>query len=420
MKNKNKYNIILENSYTNLQSISEETESSDLNSFYNQLISGVIEQSIPNTIASAVCSVQPLLHPGGAVLGVRRSLDTSTNEIKINVKKQAVNNLYESKYKSIITIEAGQDLKSIINSNEFNVFLDAASAESADKIDSVIVPVLRNLAKPIGSGSILLDSSITEAGLQILYIINLGLAEINSEIKRGMVGFAIVSPTLAAVLSTRILSNNDSYGTNKFIANISKRDSETSTYDQVPEIGSLSKKNPYYIGTAGNVEFYVDPMAPTDSAVIGYKGTVEGESAVIYAPYQYAIQQFPDADTGNTILFSSARFGYMRNPLDTGTGNNDSDFLRRMEFDCSQVGGGFGGTGGTTVPHAVYNYARDEFTATAGQTDFDVSGSGLLARVFVEGVMLQADQYTFSNPTVHLNEGLSDGTQVAVESFSVA
>lgn len=383
--------ILLENSIreSNISNnlLNEDTNTSDINSAFESMLSSLIETTIPKTIASSVCSVQPLVNgPDGFAYGVKRTVDPVTSEIKIKVKRQKAHANIVKRFTADFTSEFISDFGSFFDKIEADLFVQVASAESAQYVDSIIVPVLRNLATPMSP--IVLNSEVQIGYDQMLHSVYEALVDINRNVKRGLSGFAILSPTLAGLFAQ--------YGGNSNISN-------------VIDSAKNNEHNIYYLGHSGTVDFYMDTLAPNDEIVVGYKSDIEGESALIYNPYIHTIYRTTSAEDSNEHYYSITRFGYTRNPLDNGNSNHDSDFLRVFSVDASNVG--------TKLNSALNNYQRDDFVATAGQTNFTVTGTGAVSRVFVNGVYVRDRDYIYNNPNVTLVNALNANDAVSIETF---
>ncbi len=376
--------------------INEETNSSDLNTNFDYLINNLIEMTVPKTISSSVCSVQPLLHgPGGKAYGVKRSVDPITSEIKISVDSSNVIANFSKRFKSDFTGEVMDEYNNVFNKIERDIFIQAASAESSSYVDSIILPVLRNLATPMAPS--VLDGNPETAYYQMLHNIHLALVDINRTTKRGLRGYAILSPTLAGLFC----QFNDIYN-------------DSNNVDT-----SRSARDIYFLGGTDQVDYYIDPMAPQDDVVVGYRSEIEGETAVIYCPYTFTVYKTDGVEDGNGLYYSLTRFGYIRNPLDNGSSNHDSDFLRIFALDASAVGDTSGAGAGTTLNSGVNNYQRDDSVAGAGDTTITSTGTGLVPRLFIDGVYIDNSEYSWTSPNVTLNSALVGGEKISLETFDI-
>lgn len=375
--------------------LNEATDSSSVQSGLDSLIGNVIETAIPKSIASNVCSVQPLFNgPNGKVFGVKRTLDTVTNEIKLKVASKTVNSNYSKRFKSSFTTEFIQDLASTTGFIEADLFKQTTAAESSTYVDSVIVPVLRNLAIPMQP--VVLDGSPETAYFQLLYNVHLALVSINNSTKRGISGYAILSPSLAAIFA----QFND-------------------IYNDGEQPDRVYNRNIYFLGKTHQVEYYIDPMAPKDDVVVGYKSEIEGETALIYCPYSFMLYKTVDAENSDTFYHNVTRFGYSRNPLDSGVANHDCDFLRIFNCDISNVGDMTNSGGGTGIASPLSNYKRDDSVATAGQTVITSTGSGVIPRLFVNGEYIEDRFYTWSAPNVTLIKPLNANDSISLETYDI-
>lgn len=387
-----KENAVLTSGETPLQ---ESTDSSSVQAAFDHIITSLIQMTIPKTLASSVCSVQPLVGgPDGKAYGLKRTLDPITNEIKIQIEGANVHADFQKRFKSDFTSEFIQD-SSLHGKMISNIFLQATSAEASGYVDSIIVPVLRNLAKPMAPQ--VLDGNPETAYYQMLHSIHLALVDINRVTKRGLKGYAILSPTLAGLFA----QFNDIYNVN----------------DKVDLEGD--NRDIYLLGETDQVSYYMDPMAPQDDIVVGYYSEIEGETALIYCPYLFTIYKTINAEDTDEWYHNLVRFGYSRNPLDDGTSNHDSDFLRIFALDASAVGDVSGGGSGNTLSSGLSNYQRDDSVAAVGQTVITSTGSGTVARLFIDGVYIHDKNYSWVAPNLTLGTALAGTENISLETYDI-
>jgi hypothetical protein len=387
--------ILKSNALDSSNKLNEETDGTSIDGAFDYLVQELIEMTIPKTIASSVCSVQPLIKgPDGKAYGVKRTLDPITNEIKIKIASSKVHADYSERFKSDFTTEAIED-SAIHGTPVKDIFIQSSSAESSSYVDSVIIPVLRNLAKPMAPA--VLDGNPETAYYQMLHNIHLALVDINRTTKRGLTGYAILSPTLAGLFAQFNEIYNDS------------NDVDT----------SKPRRDIYFLGSTDQVTYYMDPMAPSDDVIVGYNSEIEGETALVFCPYKFTIYKAIAPEDTNTWYHSLVRFGYLRNPLDNGTSNHDSDFLRIFALDASAVGDVSGAGAGNTLSTAINNYQRDDSVATAGQTTINSTGTGTVSRLFVDGVYIPDKKYTFVSPTLTLSTPLVGGEAISLETYDI-
>lgn len=379
-----------------VNSLNEATDSASVISGVDSIIGDIIETAIPKSIASSVCSVQPLLNgPDGNVFGVKRIVDPITNEIKLKIASKKIKSNYSKRFKSSFTTEFIDDLNSTTSFVEKDMFKQTTAAESSNYVDSVIIPTLRNLAIPMAP--VVLDGSPETAYFQMMYNIHLALVSINNETKRGISGYAILSPSLAGLFTQ---FNN--------VYNAPREE----------EYGDKNR-NIFFLGKTKQVDYYIDPMAPKDDIIVGYKSDLEGETALIYSPYIFSLYKTVDSSNSDTYYHSIIRFGYARNPLDSGVGNHDCDFLRIFNCDISNIGDMTNSGAGQSISTALSNYQRDDSVAAAGQTVISSTGTGVIPRLFVNGEYIEDRFYVWSSPDVTLVNPLKLNDSVSLETFDI-
>ena len=92
-----------------------------------------------------------------------------------------------------------------------------------------------------------------------------------------------------------------------------------------------------------------------------------------------------------------------------------TDINSSQWVDASIGGGGGSGGGGATVA-----YSRTAFTATAGQTNFSVAYAAGYVLVYVNGVLLNASDYTATNgTTIVLSTACASGDIFEAVAFNV-
>lgn len=82
-----------------------------------------------------------------------------------------------------------------------------------------------------------------------------------------------------------------------------------------------------YVFTCGETDYYQDINIPVGEIYVGITGG-PNESSIYYTPYkEYFIQGGEDYQTGQSNIFFRLRDDWVTNPIDTGTGAADSDFI---------------------------------------------------------------------------------------------
>jgi hypothetical protein len=67
-----------------------------------------------------------------------------------------------------------------------------------------------------------------------------------------------------------------------------------------------------------------------------------------------------------------------------------------------------------SLQNEINSITRYEFTATEGQTDFDIGDALVLPVVFYNGSIQSSDIYTFSGSILTLSEGVEAGANIQI------
>lgn len=74
-----------------------------------------------------------------------------------------------------------------------------------------------------------------------------------------------------------------------------------------------------YVGTIGKMKVYIDPYAPSDFFVVGYKGESAWDAGFFFCPYtQYVMHRATDPKSLQPIMAFKTRAGYVNNPFFNG------------------------------------------------------------------------------------------------------
>ena len=222
---------------------------------------------------------------------------------------------YYKKIKSNFTRESLQDLIYMMDKDEESVKQDLIrqiSQEIADETDKDFIDYINSIARKRNplvmkyavSGKQSMPDTITE----IITNINLAVADVASHTRRGMNMKIIVSPNIAGLILSSVQYSVTSEEHNE-------------------------DHNPRYIGNIGMSKIFVDHNADREYYTVLYKGDKKGDAAIICSPYELSINWHTEYSSGKENLFYFIRESILRNPQDSGTGIDDSDFAITQDID---------------------------------------------------------------------------------------
>lgn len=86
------------------------------------------------------------------------------------------------------------------------------------------------------------------------------------------------------------------------------------------DIGATTNWNGnLYVGNMGMMKVYIDPYAPSDFFMVGYKGTSAWDAGYFYCPYTpYVLHKGQDPKSLQPIVAFKTRAGYIANPFFNG------------------------------------------------------------------------------------------------------
>lgn len=255
-------------------------------------------------------------------------VDTETkepNRVNIEVKREFVET-QTRKLKSVITQEAVQDIQSQYGENAEDVLADIMSSEVALEMDKEIIDYMRSIAT-IKSDLVLTNSSIadlTYAYLSIASRINKELLGMSAKHGKNITGFVVTSnAVIAGLISAGLMAFGES----------GNLDNQILT-DNDNTIGIMQQY----------VTVVQDKFATEDYVLVGWKqhgdGTngKDGNAGVIFSPYNIAVTEWNDPETGKINKMVLNRYGYVRNAYDEG-GDINSDFFSTFNVDFSNLVG---------------------------------------------------------------------------------
>ena len=296
--------IIKENSNILLNEV---TDSNDI-SFTQKVLSKLIDEKYNNSLMYSVCEIHPTSSSWSSYISTFRKPGTTN----ISVRKTDLYPL-NIKIPTGFTKEVEQDLINMYKSKAVEKVANLLRGISDDQENFYLIEYLNNnsiISNPI-------TVNITNEGW-IPYQIASKVAEITIMINKysfkTMNTFCILPPRWAKYF----LSSPNYIKT--------QADSEST----------------YFVGRYGHIDFYINPIDPgrnqfnndfnndfqninndttSEYCYVGLKDENIGVNSLIFAPYQYEIQEIVNPNTGNIDIFLYNRFSLIENPQsDLATG----------------------------------------------------------------------------------------------------
>jgi len=293
----NSLEIIKKNSGIDL---TEGTNSFDIASTQD-ILSRLIDEKYNNSLMYSVCEVFPLDSTWGSFFTTFRNPDTTNFEIlRKDIYTQNI------KIPTGFTREAWQDIIRMFKDDSSKKAASILRGISDDQENFYLIDYLRNNSI---SKSILAINSTNTGWItsQISMKVAECVIEMNSKSFKTLDSFCILPAKWAeAFLGTAsfVLDNKDNNST-------------------------------YFVGRYGRTDFYINPISPNrnqfnndfsndyensnssndkDYCYVGLKSKEIGYSSLIFAPYQYEIQDIINPDSGDFSMFLYNRFGLVENP----------------------------------------------------------------------------------------------------------
>lgn len=253
----------------------------------------------------------------------RTPVNTGMREVKIDVTNEVAQDIeslfgeeFEEFYQSFLYYD-GTDVdfrKEFEGMTDFEMkkfFMEYATWKMSRKTNTDFVTWLGTVATDMGAYDVAAADDIQN--------IKAVVAELKSKLyETGKTGrtWVVASPKIINYLlskSTTCIPDND-------IANAGKRRPSAFDFN--------------YVFTCGEIDYYQD-INITDKMYAGIIGTA-GESSVFYTPYkEYFVQGGEDYYTGQSNIWFRLRDAWALNPLDNGSGANDSDFIVSADITFS-------------------------------------------------------------------------------------
>lgn len=262
-------------------SLNESTTHADI-AQTDEIISAVISQKWINSLAYAICDIQPLRGPTGGQFAIKYDKVLK----KSIVKRTNVEVINDTTSDTGFTLEAIQDMQKQFGKRA-RTFIGRAlsgisSANENDKLLS-FMDVNSALKAPLT----LSDPTNIETNMfQLSQKVAESVVEINSIDYRTLNSFCVVPLKLAATV----------LGIGNYFT------------DTVVENG-------LYMGKVGKTKFYLNPDPASTTAYVGLSGTTPGNSSIVFSPYQHQVVEAQDPESGNVKLFNVNRYAITLNGL---------------------------------------------------------------------------------------------------------
>ena len=351
-------------------------------SYQTEIVRHIIDVVVPETITNNTAGIftNALTGADNKIFGIKG--DKQNNEIVVTAKTgKMINHL--KLFKSAFTTEAIEDIFAVDKGNDamFKHSIAVTGVQISNYIDSISIPTMRMLAKPVPN--ITFGNDKESNYFNLMFHIQQCLVDINVNVKRGIKGYAILSPIIAANFS-------------QFVS--------------IYNMGDVSNKGRVnYMGSTQTVDFYCDPYAADGDVIVGYRsGSLKGDSGLIVAHQGVFTNKSIDYETGDTYFWTNVRTGLVRNPLDSGTKYEDSDFIRKFKVDVTPL------QTNNFVSKVVDNVTVEHL----GNTDtFSVNGEDI-TRVFINGIM--TDNFIIDGNNGKLKEAPKRQDEISIERVTLA
>lgn len=280
--------------------INETSTSNDI-SRTQKILSHLIDEKYNNSLMYSVCEVIKMKGTWGTFFTTFRKPGTTNFEIiKKDIYTQNIT------IPTGFTIEVWQDVLNMYKSNSYKKAAGLLRGVSDDQENFYLIDYIRNNSNT--ASELIVNSNNTGwITSQISSKVAEIVLEMNNKSFKTLDSFCILSPKWARYF----------LGTASFVMGENKNNTST-----------------YFVGRYGKTDFYVnpiptarsqfnndfnnnyadDPNAQDDYCYVGLKSEETGLSSLIFAPYQYEMQDVQDPDSGKQNLFLYNRFGLAENP----------------------------------------------------------------------------------------------------------
>jgi len=306
---KNQLNLIIENSIKDkimeLIPLNEEVGVEDI-SPTDRLVGELIKEVYPSTLASQICSIQPLNGPSGHIISIGRKRDANNKVIKgpgfgLETRAKFITAI-DHKIETSFTIEFIQDILSLYGENGYQLIAAWLKNTLIEDMNDELISAIKEVATPETTLTPETTGDFDGAVHSIIYKAQKLYGKILNKTHRFFNPFLICSPSVGMMLTL----GSDS-------------------------VEQTEYKN--YLGKVANFQIYIDTNAETDYVIVGHQGKTPGDAGFIFSPYTTQVYKSISPETGEMKLFVNNRYSLSLNPADRDTTGTNSDFFYKFDVD---------------------------------------------------------------------------------------
>lgn len=260
------------------------------------------------SIAVQVCSVQPTPTPNGKAFATKRGVNGSLGTKSVDY---TVGDEDKSKHVNRYDKEWFQDFTHYFGIDGEAHLTKVTLWDAIESMDRALINGLHSIAEIYPTLTLANATDLRTEFIKIVGAANKATAKIAAESENGMNPYWIVSPKVAAALSTIGM------GQPKF--------------DQNEEM--LNKE---YLGKFGNADVFIDIKATSEFIIVGHKDDGAGDSTYILCPYKTYDRIVSDYSLEESAVVVYNRYALVRTPWDK-TGTNDSIMAKKIPVDFSAI-----------------------------------------------------------------------------------
>jgi hypothetical protein len=260
------------------------------------------------SIATQVCSVQPTAMPDGKAFATKRN---GTGGLGTKFVDFTVGDEANSKPVGRFNKEWMQDFIAYFGIDGQAHLTKTVLWDAIESMDRALINGLHSIAQVYPTLTLAAAADPRVEFIKIIGAANKATANISKESENGFNPYWIVSPKVAAAISTLGIGQ--------------------SQFDQNEEM--LNKE---YIGKYGNVDVFVDIKATTEFVLVGHKDDGAGDSTYILCPYKTYDMVMDDYSLEESAIVVFNRYALVRSPWDN-TGVNDSIMAKKIPVDFTAL-----------------------------------------------------------------------------------
>ena len=264
-----------------------------------------------NSVAYQACGVQYSTSRSPLVFGIKKGdSDVSFQIISKTPEGGVLVKSSSDKSADTFSEEMIDDVYSIFGEDATEILKTIAGNNLSDNLDKVIIDHMMSISTKKDAVTYDFSTGVHKDLISELVLkINQERLSMAKTLKRGLPKILIVSPAVAALLITnKMIAGNDS----DYIAG--------------------SRDNIKFVGKMGDMLVYMmdqaDLTIATEFVMIAHKSDIPGDASMMIIPIHEPKANIKrDKESGLFTLHYTQKYAYSRNPLDTGTTINDSDFI---------------------------------------------------------------------------------------------